>query len=123
MNVKVNQRRTGVIMNKENIITPERLLVKAFKEGVHSPKCWLLETGEKDCHLHFQCGQESTSLNLSHGWRGILMLNRVNVEVISGAAKQQELPLFALVKLQVFIDESKRLTLKYEQPHHWSLLN
>ncbi len=106
-------------MHKENIIAPERLLAATFKEDINSPKCWLFETGEKGCRFHFHCARESNFLDLPRDWRGILMMNRVNIEVISGAMKQQELPLFALVKLQVFIDESKNLTLKYEQPQHW----
>lgn len=50
------------------------------------------------------------------------MMNRVQVEVISGSVKQQELPLFALVKLQVFIDESKQMQLKYEQQQIWECI-
>ncbi|XBS70278.1 helix-turn-helix domain-containing protein [Acerihabitans sp. KWT182] len=106
-------------MNKANIIAPERLLVNTFKEGINSPTCWLVETGENVCRVDFHWGNETTHLELSRGWRGILLMNRVNIGVISGAVKQQELPLFALVKLQVFIDEAKNLTMKYEQPQHW----
>lgn len=109
-------------MNKEKNVAPFQLLTETCKWGITDPQCWLLETGGQDCRLQFQTGQQTVNKDVSRNWRGILLLNKVNVQVLSGTAKQQELPLFTLVKLQVFIDEAKNYTLQYEQQQSWGCI-
>lgn len=119
MSIKVTQKRGGLIMNKESIILPHHPLVQNYKQDITEPTCWLMQTHGNACRIHFQSGDESSTLNLSQGWVGILVMNKITMEIISGAPSQQELPLFALVKLQVFIDESRRVSLKYDPLQHW----
>jgi|GEM_PF-456631 len=109
-------------MNKEKSIAPFKVLTETCKLGITDPQCWLLETGDQDCRLQLHTGQQTVNLDVNRNWRGILLLNKVNLEVMAGTAQQQELPLFALVKLQVFIDEAKNFTLKYEQQQSWSCI-
>ncbi|WP_246235803.1 helix-turn-helix domain-containing protein [Acerihabitans arboris] len=78
-----------------------------------------MQTNNQACRIHFQFGEESSTLTLSPDWHGILVMNKINMEIVSGSPSQQELPLFALVKLQVFIDESRRISLKYDPLQHW----
>ncbi|WP_413735605.1 helix-turn-helix domain-containing protein [Sodalis sp. RH21] len=106
-------------MNKDNIVLPSTLLVANAKQDITDPRCWLLDAREQDCLIRFQSAQATAKLNITQGWRGILVMNRVNLEVLAGRVNHQELPLFALVKLQVFIDESRGLSLKYDQQQHW----
>ncbi|WP_230492700.1 helix-turn-helix domain-containing protein [Martelella alba] len=110
------------MIHKENTIAPVKLLANTFQEGVNAPQCWLLKTGEQECRLQFQSGNTASYLDLVRHWHGILLLNKVQVEVVSGSVAQQALPLFALVKLQVFIDESKQVQLKYEQQRVWECI-
>ncbi|MBT9431163.1 hypothetical protein JZM24_01495 [Candidatus Sodalis endolongispinus] len=79
------------------------------------PKCWLLEIPDGDCDIHVRWANESTRLALSAGWRGMLLMQRLNLALRAGTARHQELPLFALAKLQVFIDESRGVQVDYAQ--------
>lgn len=119
MNVKIGQKRAGLIMNKENIILPSTLLVENFKQDIHEPTCWLLQSQEPACRMIFNSAGENSTLTLSQGWQGILVMNRVSMEIVSGSSRQQELPLFALVKLQAFIDESRGVSKKCDPMQRW----
>lgn len=119
MSSKVILKRAGLIMKKENIILPRKLLVENYKQDITEPTCWLVQTHDQTCRIQFRTGEESSSLMLPSNWHGIVVMNKSTVEIESGAPSQQELPLFALVKLQVFIDESRQFTLKYEPLQHW----
>lgn len=119
MRMKLNDQRAGFIVNKDIIVLPGTLLVEKDIRDISEPKCWLLNTGDRDCQMRFQWPETSDFFNIPRGWRGLITLNRVKVEMVSGQAHHQELPLFALVKLQLFIDESRAHSLKYEQQQHW----
>jgi len=110
------------MMKKDNIILPRSLLMEKENRTIGEPKCWLLNTGMSECQIRFQSAEESTVTTIPQDWRGIIVMNRVSMDIIAGEAHHQELPLFALVKLQVFIDESRGLALKYEQQQHWQAI-
>lgn len=119
MNIKLNQKRAGLTMKKDNSILPSALLVEKETRTISEPKCGLLNTVKSACQIRFHTMENSAVLDIPQDWRGIIMMNRVSMAIVAGEAVYQELPLFALVKLQVFIDESRGLALKYEQQQPW----
>ncbi|TCV96660.1 AraC family transcriptional regulator [Biostraticola tofi] len=109
-------------MSKESIISPGTPLVNTFRQDITKQKCWLLKANDNICEMAFHCPEGITRLQLDADWNGLLLMNRVSMEVISGEATYQELPFFTLVKLQVFIDESRGLAIKYARQQHWTTI-
>ncbi len=109
-------------MKNDNSILPKTLLMEKQNRTIGEPKCWLLNTAMTECHIRFQVAQASSELSIPRDWRGIILMNRVNMDIVAGNVHHQELPLSALVKLQVFIDESRGLALKYEPQQHWQAI-
>lgn len=115
MAMNIKQKRTEIMMSKEIIVSPASLLNEYHQQDISEPKCWLLEIPDGDCDIHVRWANESSRLTLSAGWRGMLLMRRLNLALRAGTARHQELPLFALAKLQVFIDESRGVQVDYAQ--------
>jgi AraC-like DNA-binding protein len=96
-------------MSENEMLNSAFTLEVGFSTQVQTQALWWMECGDAGCSLRLSGDGQIMPIVLPAAWRGVLVLDRLCLEVIEGAARCQEVRLLVLAKLQAFIDESQNI--------------
>ncbi|WP_236687625.1 AraC family transcriptional regulator InvF [Chromobacterium subtsugae] len=95
-------------MTDNDVLNPLETLGAAASRGVASQEAWLLQPREgRAARLALDWASGGETLELPAGWRGLLLLDRLELTVLDGGVSFQPLRLEALTKLLSFVDEAR----------------
>ncbi|MFC4488596.1 MULTISPECIES: AraC family transcriptional regulator InvF [Chromobacterium] len=94
-------------MTDNDVLHPLETLEAAAKRSVPAQEVWLLPPRREESRLELSWEEGGETLALAPDWQGLLLLDRVEVCVLSGTLAFQPLRLEPLSKLLAFVDESK----------------
>ena len=97
------------VMSENEVLSSAFTLEAGFSIQVQTQALWWLECGDIGCTIRLSGDGQVVPVVLPAAWRGVLVLDRLCLEVIEGAARCQEVHLLMLAKLQAFIDESQNV--------------
>ncbi|MEO9382997.1 AraC family transcriptional regulator InvF [Chromobacterium phragmitis] len=93
-------------MTDNDVLNPPETLNAAAVKSVAAQEIWLVQ-GQEGAELALSWPGGGETVAMTAGWRGLLLLDRLDVSVTRGRLGFQPLRLEALTKLLAFIDESR----------------
>lgn len=107
-------------MTENDVLNPPETLDATAARSVAAQEVWLVLAREAaSLALSWPAGGDT--VDVPAGWRGLLLLDRLDLSVSSGRLRFQPLRLEALTKLLAFIDESRDAE-QAPADAHWAML-
>lgn len=108
-------------MTGNDVLKQQEVLGEGCKRGVATQEVWILQIPGSNV-VQLELNWDGGSMSLQVSGNSLLLLDRVDVCVLTGELTLCSLRLEVLSKLLVFIDESRNFTAFDADTPHWTLL-